>query len=93
MFHSDIMEEIRSRLIEIIRLVGFNTGGLNIEIIRDKNDNIYFMEIGARNGGNFMPELITLATEFKMAAANVNAVLNEPIDLDFVFPMMHIIPS
>jgi len=25
------------------------------------------MEIGARNGGNFMPELIPLATEFKMA--------------------------
>ncbi len=86
MFHSDIMEDIRSRLVEIIRLVGFNTGGLNIEIIRDKKDNIYFMEIGARNGGNFMPELITLATEFKMAAANVNAVLNEPIDLDFRIP-------
>ena len=30
-----------------------------------------------------MPELVTIASGFNMAAANVNAVLNEPVDTSF----------
>ncbi len=86
LFHQDIMGKIRSQLTEIIKLTGFTTGGLNIEIIRHNKDLLYFMEIGARNGGNYMPELITIATGFNMAAANVNAVMNDPVDTSFHEP-------
>ena len=86
LFHRDIMETIRSQLAEIIKLTGIKTGGLNIEIIRAKNDRLYFMEIGARNGGNYMPELVTIASGFNMAAANVNAVMNDPVDTSFHDP-------
>lgn len=81
MYHSDIMQEVKRQLSRIIKLIGFKTGGLNIEIILGTNGKIHFIEIGARNGGNFMPELITLATGFNMSAVNVNAVLNEQLDL------------
>jgi len=86
MFHSDIMSRIERDLVKIIKVVGFTNGGLNIEVIRDMNDKIYFMEIGARSGGNFMPDLITMATGFKIAEANVNAVLGEPIDITYNNP-------
>lgn len=86
LYHQDIMELIRSQLAEIIKLTGFTTGGLNIEIIRDYNDRLFFMEIGARNGGNYMPELISIATGFNMAGANVNAVMNDPVDTSFREP-------
>jgi biotin carboxylase len=83
-YHEDIMSEIRAKLTEILKLINFQTGGLNIEIIRDKSDKIFFLEIGARNGGNFMPELATLASGFKMAEANVNYALGEGIDLTYL---------
>ncbi|NLV20301.1 MAG: hypothetical protein GXY51_12545 [Bacteroidetes bacterium] len=85
-FHADIMQDITNELIKIIKLIGYSSGGLNIEIIRGQNNKIYFNEIGARNGGNFMPDLVSMATGFKMVAANVNAVLGEPVDIKYKYP-------
>lgn len=82
-FHSDIMPDITKELKRIIKLVGYKTGGLNIEIIRGENNKVYFNEIGARNGGNFMPDLVSMATGFKMAEANVNTAIGEYVDLSY----------
>jgi biotin carboxylase len=84
--HKDVMESVSRMLKKIINLVNFKTGGLNIEVIRDPEDKIYFIEIGARNGGNLMPELARMTSGFNMAAANVNAALNEEIDFRFEYP-------
>jgi biotin carboxylase len=81
MFHSDIIPSIKNLLSKIINLLGLRSGGLNIEIIRDKDNCIYFLEIGARSGGNFMPELACFASGFKLSEACVNASLNEPVIL------------
>lgn len=83
MDNNGIMAEIRSNLKSILSKIKFNTGGLNIEIILDPANKIYFLEIGPRNGGNLMPELAELASGFNLAAANVNAVLGYPVDFDF----------
>lgn len=82
-FHVEIMPEIKDELKKIIKLVGYTNGGLNIEIIRNPNDIIYFNEIGARNGGNFMPDLVSIATGFKMAEANVDIALREPLNTTY----------
>jgi biotin carboxylase len=86
LIHKDVMDYIDKTLRRIIKLVNFQTGGLNIEIIRDSEDRIYFIEIGARSGGNLMPELACMATGFNLAAANVNAALQEEIDFHFDYP-------
>jgi len=82
-YHCDIMDKIKSCLISLMSLVKFDTGGLNIEIIRDERDNIFFIEVGPRNGGNLMPELAMSATGFNLAAANVNAVMDEAVDFNY----------
>ena len=76
-FHIDIMEEIHQQVKSAITRVGFKTGGINVEVIRDKKDNIYILEIGARNGGNFMPQLMKHATGFDLVEANVNAIFQK----------------
>ncbi len=77
--HKDIMNEAHQLVKSAIEKVGFNTGGLNIEIIRDKHDHLYILEIGARNGGNFMPQLMKHATGFDLVKANIDALINEKI--------------
>jgi len=77
-FHRDILPEVSRLINEIIHKVGFITGGINVEVIRDSGDNLYVLEIGARNGGNFMPQLMQHVTGFDLPKANVDALLNEP---------------
>jgi len=79
-FHEDIMEEAIKSVESIIKEIGFDTGGINIEIIRDKSDNIYVLEIGARNGGNFMPQLMKYATGFDLVKANVDSLFEYNIN-------------
>lgn len=84
--HSDFINAVSKELVKVLNLIGYMTGGLNIELIRDKDDRIFFVEIGARNGGNLMPELALMASGFNLAAASVNAALNIETDYNFVYP-------
>lgn len=76
-FHTDVMNDAVAQVKSVIQKVGFYTGGINIELIRDKNDRIYILEIGARNGGNFMPQLIKYATGFDLVKANIDILFNK----------------
>jgi len=80
-FHSQlIINEARKIVESFIKLIRYRTGGINVEIICDTNGNLYILEIGARNGGNFMPQLIKHATGFDLAQMNVDALFHKAID-------------
>ena len=53
------LEKIENEVEKFIHLVGFSFGGINIEArINKRNNKVYLIEIGARNGGNFTYEVI-----------------------------------
>jgi biotin carboxylase len=81
-FHKKEVIDKASMLVEsFINLIGFKTGGINVEVICDTSNELYILEIGARNGGNYMPQLMKHATGFDLAQANVDALLNKKIDI------------
>ena len=41
----------------------------------DKSDNLYFIEMGPRNGGNMIPDLLLIATGEDMIAATVESAM------------------
>jgi len=86
LFHINFMDEIEDLIQDVILKVGFKTGGINIEVIRDVNDKLYVLEIGARNGGNFMPQLEYYATEYDLVKANIDALLNKETAQPFNIP-------
>lgn len=74
---------VQNELQKIITLLGINMGALNIEAIFGKNGNLYFIEIGPRNGGNLIPEFLEIITEIDFVGATVEAALgNEGINLN-----------
>ncbi len=75
-YHSDIINDVHTLIKQAIRASGFRTGGINIEVIRDLNDKLYILEIGARNGGNFMPQLMKHASGFDLVKANIDALFH-----------------
>lgn len=84
LYNQDIIFDAEKIVSEFISKVGFQTGGINIELIRDMNDELYILEIGARNGGNFMPQLLTHATGFDLVKAHIDSIIGEEVQLSTV---------
>lgn len=66
----DIIESILTKL-------DMKVGGLNIEYLTDKDGNIYILEIGPRNGGNLIPEVIKHSTGVDLIAYAVEGALGK----------------
>lgn len=68
---------IYKELQKIVTVLGIRFGELNIEIILDKNDNVHFLELGPRAGGNMIPIQLSDAYGIDLVKANVQAVMGE----------------
>lgn len=75
-FPDELITEIERELQRFISLIGFRSGGLNVEFRRsNSNGTLYVMEIGPRNGGNLTPIIIQYASGFNFVKAAVDAAL------------------
>ncbi|MEZ3508141.1 MAG: ATP-grasp domain-containing protein [Lachnospiraceae bacterium] len=59
---NDLMEKVKMEVARLIERSGFNCGGMNIEVRVTEKGEIYIIEIGPRTGGNYVPQLMQLAT-------------------------------
>lgn len=60
---------------KLFDLLNIRFGAFNIEIMIDKNDNLHFIELGPRNGGNMIPDLLYMATGENLIAATVESAM------------------
>lgn len=68
---------IYKELQRIVTALDIRFGELNIEIILDKNDNVHFLELGPRAGGNMIPIQLSDAYGIDLVKANVQAAMGE----------------
>lgn len=61
----------------ILTKLKMKVGGLNIEYLTDKNENIYLLEIGPRNGGNLIPDIIKYVTGIDLIELAVESALGK----------------
>lgn len=59
----------------LLALLGMKTGALNFDFIFTEEGKFYFLELGPRNGGCLIPEVIRYATGVDMIEHTVNAAL------------------
>ena len=72
-----IQDKIHNELQRLISELGMKTGAYNIEVILDKDDNVYILELGARNGGSLIPQITQYATGVDMVEYTIRAALGE----------------
>lgn len=60
-----------------LTLLKMESGAYNFEARIDKNENIYLMEIGTRNGGNLGPQAIYHATGIDMVEYTIKSAMGE----------------
>ena len=84
MLDDEKVELIRQELQRIIDLLNIKMGAMNIEVIFGKNHKPYFIEIGPRNGGNMISNLLELITGIDFVQASVECALgNQSISVNF----------
>lgn len=77
---------------EVSRLVkasGVKYGAFNIEMILDKKNNLFFLDAGPRNGGNMLPDFISMISGKNLVEATVRAAMDEFGEFDIDLPLNH----
>jgi biotin carboxylase len=67
--------EAHSETQRLLDLLGMKTGALNFDYHYDSNGKFSFLELGPRNGGNLIPEVIRYATGVDLVKYTVDAAL------------------
>ena len=73
----NIKKKVDDELQRLITALGMKTSAYNIEVILDKDDNVYVLELGPRNGGSYIPQLIQYATGVDLIKYTIKAALGE----------------
>lgn len=74
---SEQKQKIDDELQHLITELGMKTSAYNIEVILDKDDNPYILELGPRNGGSYIPQLIQYATGIDLIDYTIKGALGE----------------
>lgn len=82
-----IQDKIHDEIQRLLNLLNMKTGPYDFDIRVDKNDNVFFIEMGARIGGNLIPHITNCATGVDLIEYTIKAALGEDCsDLKMVEP-------
>jgi len=74
---SEIHDKIHDEIQRALTLLNMKTGAYNFDIRIDKDMNVYLMEIGPRNGGNMIPQVMNYTTGIDLVEYTVKAAIGE----------------
>lgn len=72
-----VHDKIHNEIQKLLTLLNMSMGAYNFDIRIDKNENVYLMEIGPRNGGNFIPQVTKYITGVDMIEYTIRATMGE----------------
>lgn len=75
-------KRVHDELQRVIESLDIRFGQMNIEILLDTEDNVHFLEIGPRAGGNMIPLQLSDTFGIDLISANVQAAMG--IEPDFL---------
>lgn len=71
------LARLDDELQRLITVLGMGTAAYNIEAIVDDCGDVYLIELGPRNGGSYIPQLISYATGVNLVDYAIKAALGE----------------
>ena len=75
-------ELVRKEVSRLVKATGNTSGAFNIEMIIDKNNRLYFLDAGPRNGGNLLPEFISMISGKDIVEATIRTAMGDTANLD-----------
>lgn len=73
-------QKVNAELQRLITALNMRTCAYNIEVILDEHDTPYVIELGPRNGGSYIPQLIKYATGTDLVEYTIKGAIGESCD-------------
>jgi biotin carboxylase len=70
-----LLETAHRETQRLLTLLGMKTGALNFDFVFTEKGEFFFLELGPRNGGNLIPEVINYVTGVDLVKYTVDAAL------------------
>ena len=74
---SEQKDKVDAEIQRLISALNMQSCAYNIEVILDKDDNVYIIELGPRNGGSYIPQLIKYATGVDLIDYTIKAAIGD----------------
>lgn len=74
-----LKEKISAEIERALQCLNVTNLSFNLEVMLDKEEKIYLMEIGPRNGGNFIPQVIEYLTEISLVDLALKSAVKDEI--------------
>lgn len=68
---------VKHTLQTMVNKLGLRCGAMNVELIVDRNDRVFPIDVGPRNGGNMIPDLLGLIFGVDVVEATIRAAMGE----------------
>lgn len=82
----DIADErkviVKSEVSRLVATTGKTSGAFNIEMIIDKHNRLFFLDAGPRNGGNMLPEFISMISGKDIVEATLRVAMGDVSEID-----------
>jgi len=72
---------VRETLQTMVDKLGIRQGAMNVELIVDKSGRVWPIDVGPRNGGNMIPDLLGMIFGVDVVELSVRAAMGEHIDV------------
>ena len=69
------INKVKEEIQKVVNILGIKFGGFNLEIMVDKNDRVFLIEMGPRNGGNMIPDLLKIINNVDLIGATVETAI------------------
>lgn len=73
--------EVRRTLQEMVDRLGIRCGAMNVELVVDQQGRVWPIDVGPRNGGNMIPDLLGLIFGVDVVELTVRAAMGEGVVL------------
>lgn len=77
----DDIYRIKNTLQSLVTKLNIINGAMNIELVIDKKDRVWLLDIGPRNGGNMIPDLLGYIFDVDIVKMTIMSAMNMEFDL------------
>lgn len=89
----DLKTKAKFEINRLMKLLGMRFGAINMDFIIDAKGDVYIIEIGPRNGGNLITDVIKQASGVDLAKCTIQAALGLDLGTDLTKPIQTYVSS
>lgn len=74
------LTQVKKTLQRMVNLLHFRNGAINVELVVNKNDRVWPIDIGPRSGGNMIPDLLGYIFDTDIVEMSLKVAMGENVE-------------